>query len=54
MRGQGVYAQQIKVLFDTSSRRCGLDQPLPPANTAAFRRPPQAGEQLSLLGRPSR
>ncbi len=48
MRGEGVYAEQIKVLFQTAARRCGLDRPLPPLNTAAFRRPAQAGEQLRL------
>lgn len=49
MRGQGVYAEQIESLFRTSARRCGLDGREPPLNTAAFRRPPQAGQQLSLL-----
>jgi DNA repair photolyase len=49
MRGQGVYAEQIASLFRTSSRRCGLDRRDAPLNTAAFRRPPRAGEQLSLL-----
>lgn len=50
MRGQGIYAQQIDSLFRTSARRSGLDRPLPSLNTAAFRRPPRAGEQLTLLG----
>jgi len=48
MRGEGVYAEQIAALFRTAARRAGLDQPLPPANTAAFRRPPRTGEQLRL------
>jgi DNA repair photolyase len=47
-RGEGVYAEQIAALFTTAARRCGLDRPLPPANSGAFRRPPQAGEQLRL------
>ncbi|HYD48949.1 MAG TPA: PA0069 family radical SAM protein [Terriglobales bacterium] len=49
MRGQGVYAEQIEALFKLSVKRYGLDRPHPPANLAAFRRPPQAGDQLSLL-----
>jgi DNA repair photolyase len=48
MRGEGVYAEHISALFRTTARRCGLDQPLPPLNAAAFRRPPRAGEQLRL------
>lgn len=47
-RGHGVYANQIAALFAAAARRYGLDQPLPAANTAAFCRPPQAGEQLRL------
>ncbi|HVN86535.1 MAG TPA: PA0069 family radical SAM protein [Candidatus Binatia bacterium] len=48
MRGHGVYAGHIAALFRTAARRAGLDRPLPPLSTAAFRRPPQAGEQLRL------
>ena len=48
MRGEGVYAEHISALFRAASRRCGLDQPLPPLNVEAFRRPPRAGEQLQL------
>jgi DNA repair photolyase len=48
MRGTGVHAQQIGALFAAMARRYGLDRPLPAVNTAAFRRPPQAGEQLRL------
>ena len=48
-RGQGVYAGQIAALFEAAARKHGLDRPLPPPNTAAFRRPPAAGEQLGLL-----
>jgi hypothetical protein len=43
-----VYAEQIGALFTAAARRSGLERPLPPANAAAFRRPPQAGEQLRL------
>jgi DNA repair photolyase len=48
-RGQGEYAEQIAALFDVTARKLGLDRRLPPLETAAFRRPPRAGEQLPLL-----
>jgi DNA repair photolyase len=48
-RGQGVYAEQIAALFAAAARKQGLDRPLPPPNTGAFRRLPRAGEQLPLL-----
>ncbi len=35
-------------LFRTAARRTGLDRQLPALSTAAFRRPPQVGEQLRL------
>jgi DNA repair photolyase len=47
-RGQGSYAQQIRDLFALAARRRGLDRPLPPLNSAAFRRPAQSGDQLTL------
>ncbi|HXJ32712.1 MAG TPA: PA0069 family radical SAM protein [Candidatus Eisenbacteria bacterium] len=49
MRGQGPYAEQIAQLFRVGARRHGLDEPLPPLRTDAFRRPPQAGEQQRLF-----
>jgi DNA repair photolyase len=48
-RGQGAYADQIAALFRAAVRKAGLDRPLPPLRADAFRRPPQAGSQLSLL-----
>jgi hypothetical protein len=48
MRGAGVHAEQIGALFTAAARRSGLDRPLPATNTAAFRQPPQTGEQLRL------
>jgi DNA repair photolyase len=48
MRGQGVYAEQIRALFRVAARRAGLDNRLDPLSTASFRRPPQPGQQLSL------
>jgi DNA repair photolyase len=46
MRGEGEYAAQIRALFSLAARRRGLDQPLPPLSTAAFRRP--GGVQIPL------
>jgi DNA repair photolyase len=57
MRGEGIFAEQLRALFKTARRRAGLDQPLPDLSAAAFRRPipPEspaqpAGPQLSLFG----
>jgi DNA repair photolyase len=47
MRGEGIYADQVRATFETFRRRYGLDQPFPTLSTAAFRRP---GEQMSLFG----
>jgi DNA repair photolyase len=48
MRGEGIFAEQIRATFETFRRRYGLDRPFPELSTAAFRRP---GEQLALFGR---
>ncbi len=48
-RGRGEYAEQIASLFAVTARKLGLDRRLPPLETAAFRRPARAGEQLPLL-----
>jgi DNA repair photolyase len=47
MRGEGIFAEQIRATFETFRRRYGLDKPRPELSTAAFRRP---GVQLSLFG----
>jgi DNA repair photolyase len=47
MRGEGIYAEQIRTTFHTFRRRFGLDRPLPELSAAAFRKP---GEQLGLFG----
>ena len=39
MRGEGIFAEQIRALFHTARRRHGLDRPLPDLSAAAFRRP---------------
>ena len=51
MRGEGPFAEQVKVLFQQSKRRYGLDRPRPELSTAAFRRPAlPAGPQMALFG----
>jgi DNA repair photolyase len=49
MRGEGLFADQIRATFQTFKRRYGLDQPFPELSTASFRRP-GAVEQLGLFG----
>ena len=49
MRGEGLFADQIRATFQTFKRRYGLDQPFPELSTAAFRVPGKA-EQLGLFG----
>ena len=49
MRGEGVFAEQIRSLFQTASQRHGLDAPPPHLSTEAFRRP--GGHQLDLLSK---
>jgi len=48
MRGEGIWADQIRAMFTTARRRVGLDRPRSPLSIAAFRRPDRGG-QLSLL-----
>lgn len=48
MRGEGLFADQIRATFQTFRRRYGLDQPSPELSTASFRRPGQV-EQLGLF-----
>ena len=47
LRGEGVFAEQLRDLFRVATRRAGLNQERFALSTAAFRRP--GGEQLSLL-----
>jgi DNA repair photolyase len=49
MRGEGLFADQIRVTFQTFKRRYGLDQPFPELSTAAFRVPGRV-EQMGLFG----
>jgi hypothetical protein len=45
MTGQGIFAEQMERVFDVASRKYGLDKPMPPLSTDAFRR---VTAQLSL------
>jgi hypothetical protein len=49
MKGEGLFADQIRTTFETFKRRYGLDKPRPELSAAAFRRPGQ-GVQLGLFG----
>jgi len=46
MRGEGLFAEQIRDVFSLWARKHGLDGPPPPLSTASFRRP--GGAQLEL------
>jgi hypothetical protein len=45
MRGEGIFAEQIRDLFTLGCKRAGIGQ-RPKLSTASFRRP---NEQLTLL-----
>ena len=47
LKGEGLFADQIRDLFRATTRRAGLNEERHPLSTAAFRRP--GGEQLSLF-----
>ncbi|MCG8461722.1 MAG: PA0069 family radical SAM protein [Holophagales bacterium] len=47
MRGQGIFAEHLRSVFDVARRRHGLEQRGPRLSADAFRRP---NEQLSLFG----
>jgi DNA repair photolyase len=47
MKGEGIFAEQIKRIFDVARRKAGIKNNQPPLSTAAFRRP--GGTQLNLF-----
>ncbi len=47
LRGEGVFAEQLRRLFDITTRRAGLNQERFALSTTAFRRP--GGRQLNLF-----
>jgi DNA repair photolyase len=46
MRGEGIFAEQLRTMFDVAARRAGLQQKSFALSTEHFRKP---GEQLSLF-----
>jgi DNA repair photolyase len=48
MKGEGVFAEQIRSMFKLACRKAGIEESGPELSTAAFRRPD--GAQLSLFG----
>ena len=48
-RGVGVYAETIKMMFDTTVKRLGLDERDEPEPKNNFRRPPKTTAQLTLF-----
>jgi DNA repair photolyase len=51
MRGDGIWAQQLKSMFELARRKAGLTGRFPALSTAAFRRP--AGPQMELWADPA-
>ena len=49
MSGEGAFAELVAHRFAIATRRLGLARDLPPLRTDLFRRPPRAGDQLSLF-----
>lgn len=47
-RGEGIYADQIREIFNLHRKKYGLDQGMPPLSIAAFQRPETDG-QMRLL-----
>jgi DNA repair photolyase len=47
MKGEGIFAEQTKRLFEVARRKAGIKNDQPPLSTAAFRRP--GGTQLTLF-----
>jgi DNA repair photolyase len=47
MRGQGIWAEQLRQMFDVAARKAGLNQRDTELSTAHFRRP--GGAQLALI-----
>ena len=49
MRGEGATAEALRQLFNLQARRLGLNKDKFKLSGASFRRPPQIGDQISLL-----
>lgn len=48
MHGEGVWAEQLKTVFEVAKRKAGLDREFPELSTDHFR--PPAGPQMTLFG----
>ncbi len=48
-RGEGLYAEAIRSLFEATTRRLGLKTEFEDDGPTPFRRPPKFGAQLPLL-----
>jgi DNA repair photolyase len=49
MRGQGIFAEQMRILFEAAARKTGLDRDMPPLSTEHFRRPHDQRGQMGLF-----
>jgi len=49
MTGTGPYAQMMSRRFQMAVKKLELNRPSKPVSGDQFRRPPRAGDQLSLL-----
>ena len=49
MTGQGAWAAMMRQRFKLAARKLELDRSLPPLRTDLFAKPPESGEQLTLL-----
>jgi len=50
LRGEGVYAENLKQMFELASRKTGLNGARPALNAGAFRRPAPRSSQMTLFG----
>jgi DNA repair photolyase len=50
LRGEGIFAEQMKALFEVTARKLGLGAGLPPLSTAAFRRIDPTGQMQLFDG----
>jgi DNA repair photolyase len=48
LKGEGIYAEQIRALYTVSKQRAGIPAGVPEVSTAAFRKPPADQAQLEL------
>lgn len=49
MEGQGIFAEQVAIMFKQYTKKYSLDRHLPPLSTMHFKKPVKAGSQLELF-----